>query len=374
MMKKHTNDVFIQEASKKHLGKYDYSHSVYKNGRTKIKIICPIHGLFNQQPRAHLSGRGCCKCAIDAKAKTKLLTTDKFIAKAIEIHGNKYDYSNSEYLKSELKIDIICPIHGLFSQKANNHLRGTGCAKCSAYAFSFKNFVEQARNKHNDKYHYSLVKYVNNHTKVQIICKKHGIFQQKPNVHLRGRGCPKCVKTHKLTTKVFAERSTIIHDGIYLYDFVEYTNNHTKVKIICKKHGVFLQRPHRHLRGEGCPFCNMSKGEKKIKKYLINHNLEHTSQYTNDNCRKKNKLPFDFSVFTNNELYLIEFFGEQHYKLVNFSKNKNRAKFKFEQTKENDKIKSDWCLKNNVKLCVIPYWDIDSINCILDEFLNLVQR
>lgn len=125
---------------------------------------------------------------------SKKLTTEEFIRRAKEAHGDKYDYSKSKYIVSEKPLTIICPIHGEFSQRADCHLQGHNCPKCSYENSKLGNelFVERAKNVHGDKYDYSDVVYKRGDEKVCIICPKHGKFFQRPEFHLRGQGCPKC--------------------------------------------------------------------------------------------------------------------------------------------------------------------------------------
>jgi hypothetical protein len=116
--------LFLSNAKNKHGERYDYSLVEYVNNRTKVKIICPEHGIFEQKPNDHLY-YGCGKCG-----GTKKLTTDEFIVKAKILHGERYNYSLVEYKTAHLKVKIICPEHGIFEQKPNNHLMGKGCKKC----------------------------------------------------------------------------------------------------------------------------------------------------------------------------------------------------------------------------------------------------
>ena len=121
------NNIFIKRSMDIHNNKYDYSLVEYKNNRTKIKIICPIHGLFEQTPYKHLIGRGCHYCAGNLQ-----LNTIDFIKKSNEIHNYLYDYSLSKYINTITKVKIICPKHGVFEQTPNCHLnQGYGCQKCS---------------------------------------------------------------------------------------------------------------------------------------------------------------------------------------------------------------------------------------------------
>ena len=132
---------FIKKANQLHNDKYDYSNVEYVNSRTKVTIICPEHGEFDQLPSSHLQGNGCPKCArvwTDAhkrnlqksSRKSRGMTTDEWIARAQSIHGDKYDYSKTEYVNQRTNVKIICPIHGEFEQKADSHIRGHGCKKC----------------------------------------------------------------------------------------------------------------------------------------------------------------------------------------------------------------------------------------------------
>ena len=121
-----TQDMFIKQAIKKHGKKYDYSQVQYKNGRTKVKIICPNHGGFYQRPENHARGQGCTKCSGVFKK-----TTESFIEKARSIHGNRFDYSLVAYVNAKTKITIICPKHGSFEQTPDSHYSRIGCKSCS---------------------------------------------------------------------------------------------------------------------------------------------------------------------------------------------------------------------------------------------------
>ena len=126
-----TQKEFIIKANKVHNNKYDYSKSIYINSYSKIKIICPIHGIFEQRCNAHLNGRGCSKCGKISSVKNRTWTTKEFIIKADKIHNSKYDYSLVNYTTIHKKVKIICPVHGIFSQDPHTHLKGCGCPKCS---------------------------------------------------------------------------------------------------------------------------------------------------------------------------------------------------------------------------------------------------
>ena len=188
---------FIKKGNEKHHDKYNYSKVNYVNTHTKVCIICLKHGEFWQTPNNHLRGKGCTKCG-----GTCVLTKEEFIKKACETHGNKYDYSKVDYVNANTKVCIICPEHGEFLQTPDNHTQGQGCPKCGQIArsnskrSSLSDFIKKARKAHGDKYDYTKVDYVNNRTKVCIICPEHGNFWQIPSSHLRDVGCPKCNLSH----------------------------------------------------------------------------------------------------------------------------------------------------------------------------------
>ena len=262
-----TTEEFIKKAKAVHGDKYDYSLVDYKNCKIKIKIICPIHGVFEQTPDKHLNDKnGCKKCASEKLREDR---KDKdFIQRAKAIHGDKYDYSLVDYKNNQTKVKIICPIHGIFEQNAYYHINGGGCPECSRKkikkeASNKEEFIKKIKEIHGDKYDYSLVEYKNSRTKVKIICPIHGIFEQTPNNHLLGAGCPDCSGRKRLTTEEFAQRARAIHGDKYDYSLVDYKNNKTKVKIICPVHGIFEQTPLCHLSGNNCPQCSSLENGKK---------------------------------------------------------------------------------------------------------------
>ena len=187
----------------------------------------------------------------------KKLTQEDFIERSIAIHGNKYDYKLVKYENAKTKIKIICKEHGVFEQLPLNHLyQHKGCQKCSNNVKKTKKeFIEDCLKIHGDKYNYSIVNYNGNKTKVEIICPEHGSFFQIASNHMNGADCPKCVGGVLQTQEEFIKKAIITHKYDYSYTYVKYKNNHTKIEIICPYHGSFWQRPNDHLSGKGCPKC-----------------------------------------------------------------------------------------------------------------------
>jgi hypothetical protein len=185
-----TTEEFIKKCIKVHGSKYDYSLTEYKGGHYKVKIICPTHGVFEQEAKSHINKNGCSKC------KTKSI--DLFIEQAKQTHGEIYDYTGVVYVNSYTKVKIVCPSHGEFNQVPYAHIRGQGCKKChfSKRVLTQDVFLKRCKKFHGEKYDYSKSKYINSNTKVEIICPDHGSFQQLPDDHCRGIGCSKCKSSH----------------------------------------------------------------------------------------------------------------------------------------------------------------------------------
>lgn len=232
-----TKKEFIKRLNKKHNNFYDYSKVEFESLFDKIIIICPIHGEFKQQAKLHRLGQGCPKCGDSKKGSSKKDTTKSFIKKARKVHGYKYDYSKVEYLSSQKHVIIICKKHGEFLQTPNVHLRGRNCYKC---------YLE----KNSKDKHYS--------------------------------------------TKIFIKKAKEIHGGLYDYSKVNYISNRKPIEIICKVHGSFFQRPVYHLQGNGCQKCNMSIGERKIYTFLEKHKIKFEMQKRFKDCKDQRPLPFDF--------------------------------------------------------------------------------
>lgn len=183
-------------------------------------------------------------------------TTEEFIKKAKEVHGDRYIYNDTTYTGGHSKVTVICKIHGNFEQTASNHLKGSNCPECSGNKrITTEGFIEKAQKVHCGKYTYKNTVVRNNRDKVTITCSEHGDFEQKVNNHLSGKGCPKCYGNSKLTTEDFIEKSKAAHGSTYDYSKVLYTTARSKVTIGCPIHGEFKQSAFKHYSGQGCPDC-----------------------------------------------------------------------------------------------------------------------
>lgn len=377
---------FIEEARAVHGDKYDYSKVVYTGQQHKVIIICPIHGEFSMRVECHVrQHQGCPACGDIKIADLHRDTLETFVEKATKVHGNKYDYSNTVYTASKASVNIVCPIHGEFIQKATDHMSGRGCPKCgraiveASRRFTLDDFVQKSKAVHGHKYDYSKVQYSGIMKKVTIICPIHGEFQQIANDHVSGYGCAKCGRElaatkYTITTDEFIKAAKSVHGDRYDYSKTVYIGNKKKVIIICLTHGEFLQTPHEHLDRCGCPKCKRSIGEELVESYLKSHRLWYKWQYRDARCVVKRELPFDFAIFSDKGCKhlqtIIEFDGALHYKAVGFFGGEDG----YERTKKYDAIKTQFCTDNNIPLIRIPYYEIDNIAEILDRELNTVYN
>ncbi len=337
-----SKQLFLEKAKKIHNNKYDYSKVVYKTTKVKVVITCPIHGDFLQKPALHIKKHGCPKCAHEKTSLLYTSTQKSFIEKANKVHGNKYDYSLVNYIKSIIKVKIVCKIHGIFEQAPSAHLSGQNCPECTLIKLASKNrkSITQVQSELVSKYPDYLFPYIekeykNNKTNLTVICKKHGTSQRSFNDLLRKNfACAKCgiekrAKESKLSVTEIINRANYCHNNKYTYPYLkdEYISCDIPVTITCKKHGDFQQRIANHIFNKsGCPKCTsyakISKGEKEL--------LEWLSQYTNVESSNR-------SILNGKEidLYLpdynvgIEYNGnyfhsEQNHVLKNYHLNKTK--------------------------------------------------
>ncbi len=299
---------------------------------------------------------------------SKRLSIEVFVERANKVHNRRYDYTKVIYKNNSTKIEILCPIHGVFLQKASHHLAGVGCPDCvSRRPHTHESFVMKAQSIHGDTYDYSSVVYVNSHTPVIILCKHHGAFMQRPAYHMSGRGCSQCAQNTRLGNDVFVTRAVEVHGAKYTYAHVEYRNTHTKVSITCPTHGDFLAYPSHFLRGIGCPRCCNSLGGNAVHAWLDNMNIHYTKEYKDSRCRDKKTLAFDFALSDpqTGVIGLIEYDGQQHFEPCNLFSNGRT----FMTTVVHDAIKNQFCEDYHIPLLRIPYWNKKKIPEILAAFV-----
>lgn len=212
------------------------------------------------------------------------LTTEEFVEKARAVHGLRYVYGRTVYVRARDKITITCPEHGDFEQTPNSHLLGNGCGKCGGTSkLTIEEFIAKSREIHGNTYSYGRTVYVNSKKKLIITCPEHGDFEQRPGSHLQGKGCPKCSNNVRLITKEFIEKARAVHGTKYGYERAVYVRNSDKVTITCPKHGDFEQTPGNHFFGQGCSKCSrryQPTTEEFIEKALATHGDKYSYERT----------------------------------------------------------------------------------------------
>jgi hypothetical protein len=307
-MRRLTQQAVIESIKKIHRDKYDLSKVRYVNRRTKICVICPIHGEWHTLTEQLLRGQGCFTCGKNLSGFKKRISTTEFLERAANIHKKKYQYDLVDFKGIRSKINIYCEIHKKwFSQMAYAHLKqGQGCPDC-------------------------------------------GIGNQK-------------IK-RRMSIEEFVLKAKIAHDSKYDYSAsLQFDNQNSLVTIICPKHGPKNVLVGNHLAGAGCNDCNTSRGEESIKAYLKSLGINFSAQHIFEGLKNVRNLRCDFYIESLN--LVIEFNGRQHYESVNAFGGEES----FQEVKRRDEIKKNYCLNNNIKFEVITY--ADNINSKIDEFIS----
>lgn len=254
MSRRLTTEEFIAKAREVHGDRYDYSTVEYKTAKDKVSIVCREHGVFHVTPNNHSSVGGT-GCPICSGSQR--WTREHFISRARDVHGDKYDYSLVEYENVKRKVLIRCKVHNeLFQQSPQSHVDGAGCPKCAGrHTPTTSEFIAMCRSVHGDTYDYSESVLTTLRSKVKITCPQHGPFMQEARKHLNGQGCPKCRANAKLSAEEILARCVSVHRGRYVYRKSTVVNTFTKMKVLCPEHGSFWQTPEEHYKGSGCPKC-----------------------------------------------------------------------------------------------------------------------
>lgn len=274
---------WIEKSQNKFGDKFDYSKVNYVNNKTKVIIICNIHGEFYQNPCSHLNGHGCQLCARKITSNKKSINAEVFFNRAKEKHSNKYDYSKSIFCGLKREIIIICPFHGEFTQKAGVHLQ-YGCTKCKndAARSKIEDIIIAFNVMHNDKYtYYDFNYYINNKQIINITCPIHNIFQMRIDGHSQGKGCPKCkrvlIKNNSFNN--FVAKSNLIHNNFYDYIPCDDFSVNSLVLIVCPKHNQFIQLAWQHMNGNRCKECSKEDRRLSLCEFINKSNEKHNNKY-----------------------------------------------------------------------------------------------
>lgn len=256
-MKKLGMDEFLRRARAVHGDEYDYSETELHGVKEKSVIICRKHGRFEQSPALHMQGSGCPECAKEKRKATMLA-----------VHGVEYASQSIEMQRKSRET----------RERKFGGMKPPGSGR---KAMGTEEFVRRAKEVHGGLYDYSETEYVNNATKVRIICPVHGAFEQLPSKHLAGQGCPDwshwSEKASLAKLAGFVEKARAVHGDRYDYSGAVWAGAKGKLMITCPEHGPFMQSPEKHLAGCGCPHPDCV-GRKRRERSLQRHGTEYPQQ------------------------------------------------------------------------------------------------
>ena len=344
----------------------------YIDVTTKTPHRCIKHQIvWNTSPNRALRGVGCKQC-LREKIGNKNRKSEEDYIKELAIKNPTVELCDT-YLGNKTPVRHHCIIHDVYwNITPNNALQGHGCNLCC------KDKISNTLRKTEEEYIAELAvknptvklhgKYIDMNTTTEHYCEIHKIlFNTRPANAIRGHGCYRCHNEKLPQRQPKSEEQYIsdlakIHPNIILKG--QYINSTTPTLHECTIHQFeWTPYPNNLLAGKGCPKCNESQGEKQITSWFYQHNILNTSQKRFRDCRDINTLPFDFYVPELN--MCIEYQGEQHYHPINFGGISDEEAYNnFLITQKHDKIKSEYCIKNNIQLICIPYWED------VDEYLN----
>lgn len=350
------------------------------NTKDILTYKCECGDIFNKNYGAFKRTPRCRKCSSD-----KIRLDFEYVKKYVLDNGNGTILLSTEYKTMHDKMEFMCSCGEVYitSLSEFKNANKITCNKCGRGRTAEKlklstNDIEQYLL--DNKYACRLISEYNGYyDKIDLQCECGNAFTTTFASLRKTYGvCVDCRKKYiseiQLNSQEQYENSVYAVWGDEYSIIGEYKGSSRKVLIKHNKCGnTYEAKASRLLENIGCPRCNESKGEKRVQEYLRENNFIFTPQYKFDNCIDVRRLPFDCAVFSNNNelMCCVEYDGEDHYKPIKRSKNDTYKiiNIRFEDRKRKDKIKTDYCLKNNIKLIRIPYWDFENIEEILNKEL-----
>lgn len=292
----------------------------------------------------------------------KRKTNEQFLKELAEKHPTLE--ALEEYKNGRTKIQIKCNVCGyIWGVRPSSLYMGNGCANCGGTRKkTHEEFLQEVAEKA-PKIEV-LGRYTGSHNLIEVRCKKCGRISKVSSLSLLRRGgCSRCNGTEKKTHEGFVKEMKQINPNIKIIG--TYQNSHTPIEYYCNicKTTSYAQ-PHTLLKTGGCNHSKWSRGEDRIAKWLDDNNIEYLKEYTFSDCRDVLSLPFDFYIPKSN--ILIEYDGQQHYKVIDYFGGESA----FKKVQLHDFIKTKYCLDNNIKLIRIPYWEFNNIKNILSSELK----
>lgn len=326
----------------------------YIDSNTPILHKCLKDGyMWNTAPNNTLRGHGCPLCANNIKK-----TTEQYVIKLHNINPNIEVIG--DYINAQTPICHKCKIDGYeWYATPTSTLSGNGCAMCAGNA---KKTTDDYKNElANINPNIIVIEaYISSLTPILHKCKIDGNeWKASPANILHGQECPECIK-RMLSKKFSKSHEQYVKDVANINADIEvigeYISSRAPILHRCKIDGcVWMVRPHNILSGKGCPHCKESQGEKQIRVWLNDRNIEYKYQYPFEDCKDKKMLPFDFYLPTLN--LCIEYDGVQHFEPIDFAgRGDEWALSQLKMTQLHDKIKTNYCQDNNIALLRIPYF------------------
>lgn len=363
---------------------YNLISAEYRGAREPLEYICPKHENKGVQKISWFNisqGRGCRDCGYER------------VSEALKEKKKKYSFSDVEdFFKSKMpdytlvskeldfenastKIKFVCPKHKNITQEKQFQVLLTKpyCSLCSIENVDRNKIpFETVVKDFNDNGYVVISKeeeYKNAATKIEVLCSKHGNFFIRYGHLKEGKGCPTCggeTKREKLKKSFLDVVENINKEGfIVLSKENEYKSTTTKLKLECPFHkGKHFYSSYSHVVHShvGCPLCNESKGERKIRLVLDKHNIKHIAQKRFKDLYRYHGKYLSYDFYIPSQKVLIEYQGEFHTTVTSWSTEEH-----LEDQQERDKLKLEYAEKNGFTLIQIWHWDYDNIEKILNE-------
>lgn len=333
---------------------------------------------FDKHKKSKYGIRTVCKeCRKDIRKENKdkknKINEIKFIK-----YINNTDYKIvGNYINDMTKIKIECPNGHIINTTPLSLKNNLKCDQCKIENKKEKLRIELIKILEL-KNHKLVEKYIDEKTKLKIICEKGHQYEATPREIKKGKKCPTCknnnIKKILKSKQKFYEMAE--SEGYTIIG--EYRGDKTKIELICPNGHNYFVRPgaFKNLNNR-CPHCSESRGEKTISKILNKLNIDYISQFGFNNLKYKQKLRFDFMIIIKNKIALIEYDGIQHFEPINFTGKKNKEELlkQFEIIKLRDKLKNEYCKKNNIPLLRIPYtFEINEIEEKINKFIKELEE
>lgn len=253
---------------------YTYEKLIYSRHPNRLLVVtCRIHGDFRSTTTKLLSGEGCPFCQ-QQKAYNKEFA--QFMGSMIQLFGEKYDFSEVEYIDRFSTVTVRCPKHGEFKRHVYDLKRGIGCPKCDGVSKRIAPTTEIVKERidtiYEGKYDTSEIEYTDSRAKIKLTCPEHGVFYKRSKDLMKGMACPRCVKrkTHYRVKNQDEYISAFkrVHGEYYDTSTIEYIGLKQKVRIICPVHGEFEKKAGKMLYGAQCPKCHMESRRVNPEEYM----------------------------------------------------------------------------------------------------------